>query len=125
MVTRRHEMQVIRSEERGEVLCLRIQGTIRQDMMNPEYDPLSTALGPAGFAWKVLLDLSEVEFIDSSGYSWLLRQSRAFRSAGGAMILHSISPLVMQVFTMVRAELVFQIAPDKAAALELFQGGKT
>jgi len=119
MATQRTEMQVVRTGERDGILCLRVQGTIRQDPVNRQRDPLPDALGSTGFGGRVLLDLSGVEFIDSSGYSWLLQQHRAFRDAGGAMALHSVPPLVMRVLSMLRADLVFLIAADEAAALQL------
>jgi len=124
MATQRAEMEIARTGEQGDVLCLRVQGTIRQDSIHPQRDPLPDALGSTGFGGKVLLDLSGVEFIDSSGFNWLLKQNRAFRDAGGAMALHSVPPLVMQIFSILRADLVFPIATDEAAALQRVREAK-
>jgi anti-anti-sigma factor len=124
MAAQRSDMEVIRSGEQGDILCLRVQGTIQQDPINPQPDPLPDALGSTGFGGKVLLDLSGVEFLDSSGYNWLLQQNRAFRNAGGALALHSIPPLVMRILSLVRADLVFQIAGDETAAMKMLREAK-
>jgi anti-anti-sigma factor len=124
MAAPRSELQIICSGEQGDILALRMLGTISEGPADPQKDPLLGALGSGGFARKVLFDLSGVDFMDSSGYSWLLHQNRAFRNAGGALALHSVPPMVMLVLSTVRADLVFRIAPDEAAAIRLLQESK-
>ena len=47
---------------------------------------------------RVLLDLSGVEYVSSSGLRVLLMLSKAMRKAGGHLKLCSLSPFVAEVF---------------------------
>jgi anti-anti-sigma factor len=122
MAAKRRELEVVKMSEQGEVLCLGVRGSISRDRTNPQPDPLDAVVGEQGHGSKVLLGLMETDLIDSSGYSWLLNQNTAFRNKGGVLILHSVPPLVMQVLNMMRAELVFRIAPDAVAGMQMLQG---
>lgn len=122
MAAKRRELEVVKVSEQGDVLCLGLSGGISRDKMNARPDPMEAVLGVRGHGVKVLLNLTAADLIDSSGYSWLLNHNSAFREKGGVMVLHSVPPLVMQVFGMMRAELVFRIALDENAALQMLQG---
>lgn len=122
MAAKRRELEVVVNSAQGDVLCLGVRGSISRDRGTPLPDPLNDHLGSQGHAAKILLNLMEADMIDSSGYSWLLNHNSAFRDKGGAMVLHSIPPLVMQVLGIMRAELVFHIAPDEIVALKMLQG---
>jgi anti-anti-sigma factor len=83
---------------------------------------MEDSLGDQGYAGKVLLSLSETEFIDSSGLSWLLTCQKRFCEAGGRLVIHSIPSSVSDVLMMMRLELVLELAEDESAALELLRG---
>jgi anti-anti-sigma factor len=122
MAAKRRELEVIWMSAQGDVLCLGVRGSISRDRANPQPDPLDHFLGSQGHSLKILLNLMDADLIDSSGYSWLLNHNSAFREKGGSMVLHSVPPLVMQVLGIMRAELVFHIAPDEIVALQMLQG---
>jgi anti-anti-sigma factor len=122
MAAKRRELEVIKKSEAEGVLSLCAHGSISRDKMNHLPDPMDVILGAQGHGVKVLLSLMEADLIDSSGYSWLLNHNSAFRTQGGAMVLHSVPPLVMQVLSMMRADLVFRIAADESAAAQSLQG---
>ncbi len=88
-------------------------------------EPLSGSLGPEGYRGLLLVDLSGVTTLDSSGVSWLLQCQRKFRAAGGAFVLHSLSPFVQQLFDVLKMRLVLSIADDEAAALDLARRPRT
>jgi anti-anti-sigma factor len=119
MAAKRRELEVIKTSADGETLRLCVRGNISRDKANPQPDPLDVVLGADGHKAKVLLNLMEADYIDSGGYSWLLNHNRAFREGGGALVLHSVPPLVMQVLGVMRADLVFQIAPDESIAMTM------
>jgi len=79
-------------------------------------NPLDDLLGPSGFARTVLVDLAEATFLDSSGVSWLIRCQKEFAGRGGTLVLHSMPPVVKQVFDLLRLNSLFNLASDGPAA---------
>jgi len=67
---------------------------------------------------RLILDLSEVEFMDSSALGALLTTMRSLESTGGAIRLVSLTPPVRTLFGLVRLHRVFDIMnnPIEAAA---------
>ncbi|MBN2475402.1 MAG: STAS domain-containing protein [Pirellulales bacterium] len=111
------------ASDEGQVLRLRLAGRVTQDDLWPFSDPLHDMLGEQGYARQIVVSLADVEFIDSSGISWLLVRHKRFRQAEGRMVLHSVPPAVSEVLQMLRLDLVFHLAKDEAAALRLATGG--
>jgi anti-sigma B factor antagonist len=66
---------------------------------------------------QVVLDLSAVEFIDSTGLSVLLNGLRRLTRAGGRMALVCTNPTVLRLFVITRLDSTFQIVGTRAAAL--------
>lgn len=81
-------------------------------------EPLGRQLGETCFQETLLLDLSGVSMLDSSGVGWLLLCHRRSRLAGGALVLHSLSPVVKETFDVLKLQLVLNVTADEAAALE-------
>jgi anti-anti-sigma factor len=79
-------------------------------------DALKQVLGSDVFQQTVLLDLGGVDYIDSSGVSWLLVAHSRFAEQGGRLILHSAPPRVRETFALLRLETVLALADDEAAA---------
>ena len=71
----------------------------------------------------LLLDLSELSFIDSSGLSALVAGYKAAVEAGGNLKLACLDPQVREVFALTHLDRVFETYPDKAAALASFPPG--
>jgi anti-sigma B factor antagonist len=65
----------------------------------------------------VLVDLSGVSYIDSSGIASLVEALQNANSGGGALDLVAVSPQAMRVFELARLDKVFTIHPDLGAAL--------
>jgi anti-anti-sigma factor len=85
-------------------------------------DPLEALLGPDGFGRTVVLDMGQTTYIDSAAVGWLFGLHRKFNQAGGRLILHSIPPLVDQVFQLLKLPTVLHVASDEAAARALAKG---
>jgi anti-anti-sigma factor len=96
----------------GEVTMLDVQGR----------DPLEPLLGPDGFGRPVLLDMGRTTYMDSAAVGWLLGLHKKFNRAGGRLILHSIPPLVDQMFQLLKLPTVLHVAGDEAAARALAEG---
>lgn len=60
----------------------------------------------------VIIDLTGVGFIDSSGVATLVEGLKATKAAGASLILCGMSPKVLDVFELARLDKVFKIVPD-------------
>jgi anti-sigma B factor antagonist len=81
---------------------------------------LSDALGRG--MTSLVLDLSEVEFIDSTGLSVLLNVLRRLTQRGGALAVVCTNPTVLRLFEITRLESTFDIVPTRAEAMARVDG---
>ena len=65
----------------------------------------------------VVLDLSDVDFIDSTGLSVLLNGLRRVTRQHGRMALVATNPTVLRLFEITRLDATFDIHPTREAAL--------
>jgi anti-sigma B factor antagonist len=70
---------------------------------------------------QVVFDLSQLEFIDSSGLGALLSCLRQLHAKGGDLKLCGISKPVRTLFELVRMHRLFQLFDSSAAAIRAFQ----
>ncbi len=66
----------------------------------------------------VILDLSQVNYTDSSGLSAILTGNRAFREDGGLMILVSVPEHTMKLIRISQLEKVLNILPTVEEAVD-------
>jgi anti-sigma B factor antagonist len=66
---------------------------------------------------KLLLDLSEVTFIDSTALMRLLTAQRELDRRGGQMVLVCSNPTVLRLFEVTRTNETFEIFPTRDRAL--------
>ena len=71
----------------------------------------------AGGQTRLVIDLTDVSFIDSSGLAALVSGFRAAREAGGTIKLAGLNEQTMMVFKLTRLNRVFEIHPNAEAAL--------
>ncbi|MBN1345843.1 MAG: STAS domain-containing protein [Phycisphaerae bacterium] len=114
----------LESDRNASVVRVACAGQITASNLNPDdMDPLEGILGLDGFSSKVLLDLDKTTFIDSSGISWLISRHNEFNENGGVLVLHSVPPVVQQVFDLLRLGAVLNLASDQEAAETRAVGG--
>ena len=101
--------------------CVRVEfvGLLTREGWPLGHDPFLANCGPGVFGAKVLADLSRVTFIDSSGMGWLAVSNARFRDAGGALILHSASPITRQLLELTQLDQILTLASDEPAARRL------
>lgn len=66
---------------------------------------------------RLVLDLSAVEFIDSTGLSVLLNALRLIHQRAGRMALACTNPTVLRLFEITSLDATFDIVADRAAAI--------
>lgn len=105
----------------GDVCRIRLQGRVSQRDVTSGEEPIAELLGENAYAHKFLLDLNEVETLDSSGVNWLLICQKRIRQAGGRLVLHSLSPIARNVIKVLNLQAVFQLADDESQALRMLE----
>lgn len=71
-------------------------------------------------ATRFVLDLAQVQFIDSYGIGELARAYSIVRRAGGEMKLAGVNPLISAVLAMSRLNTIFEMHPTQDSAIEVF-----
>jgi anti-sigma B factor antagonist len=66
----------------------------------------------------LLLDFSDVQYIDSSGLATLIEYVRECKAYGGNVALFGLQPKVKMVFELVRLNELFKIADSHGAAAQ-------
>jgi anti-sigma B factor antagonist len=89
------------------------------------HNPLETVLGATWFTNRVLLDLGQTDYIDSSAIGWLIGSHKAFKQGGGGLVVHSVQPSVKQILDLLKIERVVRICADEAQARSALATGAT
>ena len=66
---------------------------------------------------RVVVDLSDVSYIDSAGLAALIQAMQKVEGYGGKFMLAGLQETVRSIFEISRLDQVFQIFPDADAAL--------
>jgi anti-sigma B factor antagonist len=69
---------------------------------------------------RILLNLKDVKYIDSSGVGDLVRSVTSLRRQGGDLKLLSPSPMVLEVLRITRLDRVLDIKDDELSAVQSF-----
>lgn len=69
---------------------------------------------------RVIIDLSQVSFMDSSGLAILVTALKVARAGGGDVLLLSPPPIVKTLLELTRLQRVLDVFEDEAAALARF-----
>lgn len=103
------------SEKRGDAVIARV----RSDTLETENVGLfRSAIGPVmDQSDDVVLDLSDINFMDSTGLGAMLSCLRAMKAKGGSLRVASLTPEVRRLFDMVMMDRVFEIFPNVDSAL--------
>jgi serine/threonine-protein kinase RsbW len=83
---------------------------------SPRLEKVLSAQLQQGVTW-LLVDMTMVEYIASSGLKVLVAAWRRAREAGGDVVLAGMQPRLIEIFEMVGFDMLFQIYPDLSAAL--------
>ena len=99
--------------EESDLTVVALKGEIDLEFSNDMRDVL---LGAVGDARGVVIDLSEVSMIDSSGIASLLEAFQTARNRGKDFVLAAVDESVLRVFKLARLDTVFHIENDVDAA---------
>jgi len=111
----------LKSDNAG-ISLVQIEGQVRLSAASADSLLLELLLGTNCYGKKLLLDFEKTPYMDSSGVSWLLNTHKKCRKAGGMLVLHTISPSIMQILKLLRVARMLNIAENESAALALVSG---
>jgi anti-sigma B factor antagonist len=105
----------------GDVAVLEISGRITLGEGNVMLREIVRELVDKGNK-KIVLNLGEVQYIDSSGVGELVKTHTTIRNQGGQLRLVNLNKRVNDLLQMTRLSAVFDIDRDEASAIESFGG---
>ncbi len=102
----------------GEVRVVRITGNLDTQSFSNAQAKL-TGLMDEG-AKKILVDFEDLDYISSAGLRILLVVAKQLTSVGGELRICSLNEVVQDVFDISGFSTIFNVAPNRSAALEGF-----
>lgn len=108
----------INVERNGSVAVVAVSGEVdaaTAPQLRQQFDEL---LGES--QQEFVIDLSQVSFMDSSGLASLVQLFKRVRIGHGDVRLCGLQPEVSRVFELTRLHRVFDVFPDRAAAVSSF-----
>jgi anti-sigma B factor antagonist len=94
---------------------LALEGEIdlhRSPQVKESLEPLIAKKTP-----RILLDLSAVTYVDSSGLATMIETLQRIQSYGGKFGMFGLRESVRSIFAIARLDQIFSIFPDEAAAV--------
>lgn len=111
--------------ERDGFVKLMIEGNITAtDFPADGKNPIEGLLGPAWTTFRVLLDIGNVPYIDSSAIGWLIGTSKNFKDGGGGLAVYRIQPSVKQVLDLLKVGKVVPLCETEQEARNVVGGAK-
>ena len=105
-------------EKLGEVSVILVPGTTLDASSAKDFKAAMAPLLTAG--GKVILDLSQLKFVDSSGLGAMLSCLRQINSVGGDLKLSGMNKPIRALFELVRMHRVFEIFNTREEAAASF-----
>jgi len=121
LAPRNSGMKLSLQSEQGNSVLLNLEGRVSQRDVELS-DPFVDTLGENAYSRQILVDMSEVASLDSSGVNWLLVAQKRMREHGGQLVLHSLSPISMNVLKVLNLHTLLKLADTESAALQLVGG---
>src|SRR5688572_26500080 len=105
----------VKARDEGGVLVLQLLKPFVEDMTNREF---VAAYAPAAVTGgRIVLDLSELDFIDSSHLAAMVVCYKRIVEAGGKVVFCGLKPGVRETFLVTRLDRIFTIAGSRRDAL--------
>ena len=115
----------MQSIEKDGFVKLAADGSITAaDLDQQTANPVASALGPNWATFRVLLDMGNVSYIDSSAIGWLIGVQKEFKQHGGGFAVYGVQPGVRQVLELLKVGKVVPLADTEAAARAALNGGQ-
>lgn len=117
-----HSLALHVAHDSGQVVRARVDGRMAHRFNAPHDEPLAISVGFDAYQRRVMLDLSGVTGMETSGINWLLTIRKRMASVGGRLVLHSLSPAVRNVVRVLKLQSILEIVADENDAQQLLTG---
>src|SRR5580698_1009958 len=111
----------MKNEIKDGVLVISLEGNLLGEHTNAPVMELIKTNIEAGHK-KVVFNLGEMKFINSTGLGMLLTAVTKTRNAGGELALCSLPDQMKKLLQMTKLEGVFHSQPDEASAIAFLKG---
>jgi anti-sigma B factor antagonist len=105
-------------EKNGKVLVLGLSGKIDIEGANVFMDKITQILN-SGERY-VLLDFTDITYINSSGLRALVMAAKQLAGSGGMLVLAGVSEPILKILKMTGLASTFSLQPTRTEALALF-----
>jgi anti-anti-sigma factor len=117
-------ISLVQVEKEG-LVRLASAGSITAANFDPSgRNPLERILGQNWATFRVLLDMKQTTYVDSSAIGWLIGTHKAFKTAGGLLVIHDVPQNIKQIIDLLHVGSVISIADNVDAARTLAIGGQ-
>ncbi|MFC7391497.1 anti-sigma F factor antagonist [Scopulibacillus cellulosilyticus] len=107
----------IELEVKHQVLCIRLEGELDHHTSEKLRNQVNEVLQKQPIH-HILLNLGELQFMDSSGLGVILGRYKQISSQGGEMVVCSISPAVRRLFEMSGMFKILRLEENEQNALQ-------
>jgi anti-sigma B factor antagonist len=112
-----HSDIVPSARQEGDALILRVRGEVDLHSSPELRNSLLSLLQSTG-AKKLILNLTDVPYMDSSAIAVMVEALQKLRKQGGKVCLTNLQPRVKGLLEIARLNSIFSVVPDEAAALK-------
>lgn len=108
----------VKVETKSGLIVCRIEGEIDINSspdIKKAFDKLISKKTP-----RIVINLSKVNYVDSSGLATLVEILKNMRTYGGKMRITNLSPKVRGLFEITKLDRLFEILPEEEEALTTF-----
>ncbi len=116
------QLNLLNKEE--DVIRVSVAGRITQDRLAESPKPLDDVVGEDFSSSKVVLDMGQAEYLDSSGVNWLLGMHRKLDGAGGRLVLCNLPQVVSNIIKVLHLHSVLNLANGEEEIAQQL-GGET
>lgn len=115
-------LSLVAIEKEG-LVKLAASGSITAENFDPTgKNPLERLLGENWATFRVILDMRQTTYIDSSAIGWLIGSHKSFKGGGGAMVIHDVPVSIRQMLELLHVDKVIPIAANAHAARGIVTG---
>lgn len=112
-------MNISLQSDNSQFVDFAIHGRVDQHELAQTSDPLVELAGNGVYSRNVLIDMSHIPMLDSSGVGWFLNRHKMCKEAGGQLVLHSLSTMTQNVFKVLNMHMVLKIASNRREAAQI------
>ena len=114
---------ILRIEKAGDITIVRItEKKLYQDAVSPFQDKMVSLIDEG--RQNLIIDLSEVDVMNSSGLGVLILTWDRLSKEGGRLVIMGLGSLMQELFQRMRLNLIFTVVQTEAEALRIIQGDK-